>query len=73
MEQKIEGVIDQGLESISTGLYTFSIGFGLVLIILGALLLFRKRQVKEKKGISYGVLVCLVLGILAILSGLMQM
>lgn len=73
MEQKIEGVIDQGLESISTGLYTFSIGFGLVLIILGALLLFRKRRVKEKQGISYGVLVCLVLGILAILSGLMQM
>ena len=73
MEQKIEGVIDQGLESISTGLYTFSIGFGFVLIILGALLLFRKRRVKEKKGISYGGLVCLVLGILAIHSGLMQM
>lgn len=73
MEERIEGVIDQGLESIATGLYTFSIGFGFVLIILGALLLVRKRQVKEKKGISYGGLICLVLGILAILSGLMQM
>ncbi len=73
MEQKIEGVIDQGLESIATGLYTFSIGFGFVLIILGALLLIIKRRVKEKKGISYGGLVCLVSGILAILSGVMQM
>ena len=73
MEERIEGVIDQGLESIATGLYTFSIGFGFVLIILGALLLFRKRRVKEKKGISCGGLICLVLGILAILSGLMQM
>ena len=73
MEQKIEGVIDQGLESIATGLYTFSIGFGFVLIILGVLLLFRKRRVKEKKGISYGGLICLVLGILAIFSGVMQM
>ena len=44
MEQKIEGAIDSGLESLSSGLYVFSVGFGIVLIILGAILLFKSKD-----------------------------
>lgn len=73
MEQKIEGAIDKGLESISSGLYIFSVGIGIVLIILGAFLLLKNRGSQKKKGIANMGLVCLVLGVVAIISGIVQM
>lgn len=75
MEQKIEGAIDSGLESLSSGLYVFSVGFGIVLIILGAILLFKSktRGSNKKKGAVNIGLISLVLGVVAVISGLMQM
>ena len=75
MEQKIEGAIDSGLESLSSGLYVFSVGFGIVLIILGAILLFKSKErgsYKIKGAVNFG-LISLVLGVVAVISGLMQM
>ncbi len=43
MEQTIEGTIDNGLESISAQLYIFSIGLGIVLLILGAFLVIKNK------------------------------
>ena len=73
MEQIIEKTVDKWLKSISTGLYVYSIGFGIVLIISGVILLLKKRGSKDKKGIFYGGLVCIIVGIIAIVSGFMQM
>ena len=70
MEQKIEGAIDSGLESLSSGLYVFSVGFGIVLIILGAILLFKSKDRGSNKNIG---LISLVLGVVAVISGLVQM
>lgn len=72
MERRIEGAIDRGLESISSGLYLFSIGFGVVLIILGVILLFRNRGPKKKNGAANIGLISLVIGVVAIISGFMQ-
>lgn len=73
MEQIIEGTIDRGLESIASGLYIFSIVFGIVLILLGVLLLFKNKDPKKKKSITNMGLLCLVIGVVAIISGLVQM
>ncbi len=73
MEQKVEGAVDKWLESISSGLYLYSIAFGIVLVILGVFLLFKKRGAKGNKTVFYGSLACLVLGLIAIASGFMQM
>ena len=55
MEQRIEGAIDSGLESLSSGLYVFSVGLN-----------------KKKGAVNIG-LISLVLGVLAVISGLVQM
>lgn len=73
MEQIIEGTIDRGLESIASGLYIFSIVFGIALILLGVLLLFKNKDPKKKKSITNMGLLCLVIGVVAIISGLVQM
>lgn len=72
MEKSIENAIDNGLESISSGLYIFSIGLGIVLIILGVIFLFIKKDSKGKKSMVNGGLICLFIGIAAIVSGFMQ-
>lgn len=72
MEQIIEGTIDRGLESIASGLYIFSIVFGIALILLGVLLLFKNKDPKKKKSITNMGLLCLVIGVVAIISGLVQ-
>ena len=73
MEQIIEGTIDKGLESIASGLYIFSFVFGIVFVLLGVLLLFNRKNPKKKKtSLTWGV-VCLVIGVIAIISGLVQM
>lgn len=73
MEQIVEGTIDKGLESIASGLYMFSIVFGVVLVLLGIVLLFKNKYPKKIKGITNMGLVCLVIGVVAIISGLVQM
>ena len=73
IEKTVDKWVDKWLESISTGLYVYSIGFGIMLIISGAILLFKKMGSKDKKGIFYGGLVCIIVGIIAIVSGFMQM
>ena len=73
MEKTIENAIDNGLESISSGLYLFSIGLGIALIILGVILFFTNKGAKGKKGIANGGLICLVIGLISIVSGFVQM
>lgn len=73
MEKSIESTIDNGLESISSGLHIFSIGVGIILVILGIILFLTKKSSKGKKSIANGWLICLVIGIVAIVSGFMQM
>lgn len=73
MEKTIENAIDNSLESISSGLYLFSIGLGFVLIILGMILFFTNKGAKRKKGFANGGLICIVIGVIAIVSGIMQM
>lgn len=73
MEKIIESVIDNGLESIASGLYIFSIIFGIALILLGVLLLFKNKDPKKKKRLTNIGLICLVIGVVAIISSLVQM
>lgn len=73
MEQIIEDTIDKGLESIASGLYIFSIIFGIALVLMGVLLLFNRKDPKKKKSLLTWGLLCLVIGIIAIISGLVQM
>lgn len=73
MEQRIENFIDNILESISSQLYIFSVGFGIVIITLGIILFFSRKSSKEKMSKTKASLVCIVIGIVAIVSGLIQM
>lgn len=72
MEQKIENAIDNGLESIASQLYIFSAGFGVVLVIIGIVLFLTGKRSKEKRGKSNAGLICVIIGIVAIVSGLVQ-
>jgi len=71
MEKAIETAIDNGLESISSELYMFSVG--IVLIMLAIVLLLVNRKSKGRKGITIAGLICLVIGIAAVVSGFIQM
>lgn len=73
MENIIENAIDNGLESISSVLYLLGIGASIILIILGGILFFTNKGTKGKKGIANGGLICLVIGVIAIVSGFVQM
>ena len=44
MEQKIEGTVDNFLDRMASELYLGSVWFGLLLILVGAVLLFKKRN-----------------------------
>lgn len=72
MEKAIETAIDNGLESISSELYMFSVGIGIVLIMLAIVLFLVNRKSKGRKGTIAG-LICLVIGIAAVVSGFIQM
>ncbi|MGO0985151.1 hypothetical protein ACTPEW_04410 [Clostridioides difficile] len=73
MEKAIETAIDNGLESISSGLYIFSVGIGIALILLAIVLFLVNRKSKGKKGMVNAGLICLVIGIVAVVSGFIQM
>ena len=73
MEKVLENAIDNGLGRISSGLYLFSIGLGIVLVILGVILIFKNRGSKEKKKTANVGLICLLIGIVAVISGGVQL
>lgn len=73
MEKSIEHAIDQGLLSISSELYLFSILFGVVLLLSGGILLITNKGSHRKKRFANGGLLCFVIGIIAIVSGFLQM
>ena len=73
MEKAIETAIDNGLESISSELYMFSVGIGIVLIMLAIVLFLVNGKSKGRKGITIAGLICLVIGIAAVVSGFIQM
>ena len=73
MEKAIETAIDNGLESISSELYMFSVGIGIVLIMLAIVLFLVNRKSKGRKGITNASLICLVIGIAAVVSGFIHM
>lgn len=68
MEQKIENTVDNTLEYVSRYLYTGSVILGAVLILAGVLFMIRKRKIVNPISI-----VCLALGVTAIISGRFQM
>lgn len=71
MEQ-IERAIDDGLESLSAGLYVANIGFGMALILFGTYLMLKKRGAPAKKSIANVGLASLALGVVAIISTIVQ-
>lgn len=73
MEKTLENAIDNGLESISSGLYIFSIGVGIVLVVLGAIFFLINKGTNGKKKIANGGLICIVIGVVAIVSGVLQL
>lgn len=73
MEQRIEKSIDHVLESASSQLYIFSVGLGIVLVILGISLILAGKRSKGKMGKTNTGLICTVIGIVAIVSGTVQM
>ncbi|WP_226003197.1 hypothetical protein [Paenibacillus sp. BJ-4] len=72
MEQRIEKSINYVLESASSQLYIFSIGLGIVLVILGIFLFLSGKRTKGKTGKINTGLICAVIGIVAIVSGTIQ-
>ncbi|AZV42930.1 hypothetical protein [Peribacillus asahii] len=72
MEQRIEKSINHVLESASSQLYIFSIGLGIVLVILGISLFLSGKRTKGKTGKINTGLICAVIGIVAIVSGTIQ-
>ena len=53
MEQKIEGTVDNFLDRMASELYLGSVWFGLLLILVGAVLLFKKRNSNNNKFVCY--------------------
>ena len=71
MEQKIERTVDNRLERMVSGLYLYSIICGILLIIFGVIILFKKRR--DNKFVFYSGFVIIALGFIAIISGIVQM
>lgn len=69
MENSIENAVDNRLEYISPLLYIFSVGLGITLIVYGAVILFKAKTSRKR---NLGI-ICIVLGIIAIISGIIQM
>lgn len=71
MEKAIENKIDSGLESISSQLYIFSIGLGIVLVAGGIYLLIKGHG--SDKRIRTKGWICLLIGIIGLASGFVQL
>ncbi|MGC8229973.1 hypothetical protein ACP2W0_13365 [Pseudobacillus badius] len=72
MEQRVEKSIDHVLESASSLLYFFNIGLGIMLVILGIFLFLSGKRIKGKTAKTNTGLICAVIGIVAIISGAIQ-
>lgn len=72
MEQRIENAIDNALDSIAPQLYICSIAIGIVLIILGLTFIMLGKQSNKKVKINTG-LICLLVGIVSVISSIIQM
>lgn len=72
MEKFLENTIDNGLESISSQLHMLSVGVGIVLFITGIIFVISNRGSKGRKRFLNGGLFCIVIGIIAVVSGFMQ-
>ncbi|MBB4825577.1 uncharacterized membrane protein HdeD (DUF308 family) [Sporosarcina luteola] len=73
MERKFETSIDGILERISSQLYMFSIILGIVLVILGIALILVAKRSKGKNGKANMGLISIIVGIVAIISGSIQL
>ncbi|MGM1049605.1 hypothetical protein SAMN05661091_4850 [Paenibacillus uliginis N3/975] len=73
MEQRIEKAIDNTLESASSQLYIFNVGLGIVLVILGIVFFLTGKRTKGTGGKINAGLICTVIGIVSIVSGIVQM
>ena len=72
MEAIIENAIDNGLESIASGLYFCGIVSGCALLVAGVILFISNKIAKNKKSITNASLICIVIGIIAIVSSILQ-
>ncbi|WCN39641.1 hypothetical protein [Aneurinibacillus uraniidurans] len=70
MEQKIERYIDNALDSVASQLFGANIILGIILIFLGIIFIVRNPS---KRNLKTGGLVCIGVGAVAIVSGLIQM
>ncbi|MFD0617099.1 hypothetical protein ACFQZR_06455 [Paenibacillus sp. GCM10027629] len=70
MEQKIEGFIDRTLDNFAPQLLWFSIIVGVIIILLGITFTVRRSSTKNLQTVG---MVCIGFGVLAIVSGLVQM
>ncbi len=73
MEQIIENAVDKGLDNIAAQLYLFSVGFGIVLIIIGLVLYTKGKGSKDNRIKANVGLISMIIGIVAIVSGLVQL
>jgi uncharacterized membrane protein HdeD (DUF308 family) len=73
MEHKIENAIDHALDSASSQLHIFSVGLGIILAIVGIILFFTGKRTKGKSSKANLGLLCSLIGIVAIVSGIVQM
>ncbi|MGD7061136.1 hypothetical protein ACQCU3_06480 [Bacillus altitudinis] len=70
MEQKIEKYIDNALDNIAPQFFLSSIIFSTILIFLGITFSVKKSSTRNLKTVG---LVCVGVGAVAIVSGLVQM
>jgi len=70
MEQKIEGFIDRTLDNFAPQLLWSSIIVGVIIILLGITFTVRRSSTKNLQTVG---MVCIGVGVLAIVSGLVQM
>lgn len=67
MEQQIETIIDKGLESIAPFFNISSIVIGAALVFGGIIFIIKKKG----KNVNIS-LICIIIGIIAIISGFLQ-
>ncbi|GIN73415.1 hypothetical protein J14TS2_38900 [Bacillus sp. J14TS2] len=69
MEQKLENSIDNILDAIAPQLFLFSIILGILLLLVGVVFMIIKSSSRHLK--TAGI-ICIGIGIIAIVSGLIQ-
>ncbi|WP_152396099.1 hypothetical protein [Paenibacillus guangzhouensis] len=70
MEQKIEGFVDRMLENFAPQFFWLSVILGVIIILLGITFTVRRSSTKNLQTVG---MICIGVGVLAILSGWVQM